>query len=152
MAVIVEAVPMVMQCPNERAMPPSIPCHSRPEMLPARRSSQNFHASEPEPGIGRTRRFAAAACASRSGQEARGGGNRSGRFFPWQVRVTVPEGGRPGCHPERVRCRKRSPHPPGPWPGMPEPDRGPPLQATNRPGEDPRPAVASDFLRRPRWT
>ena len=51
MAVMVEAVPMVMQVPAERAMPPCTPSHSSSEMLPARRSSQYFQASEPEPRI-----------------------------------------------------------------------------------------------------
>ena len=49
MAVMVEAVPMVMQVPTERAMPPWTPRHSSSVMLPARRSSQHFQASEPEP-------------------------------------------------------------------------------------------------------
>ena len=50
-AVIVEAVPMVMQVPAERAMPPWTPSHSSSLMLPARRSSQYFQASDPEPRI-----------------------------------------------------------------------------------------------------
>src|SRR5699024_680128 len=49
MAVIVEAVPMVMQCPCVLAIPPSMPFQSHSEILPARRSSQYFQASEPEP-------------------------------------------------------------------------------------------------------
>ncbi|MCY1249913.1 hypothetical protein D3C81_1607880 [compost metagenome] len=49
MAVIVLAVPMVMQVPWLRAMPASIPVHCASVILPARRSSQYFHASEPEP-------------------------------------------------------------------------------------------------------
>ena len=49
MAVMVEAVPIVMQWPWLRAMPPSMADHSASEMLPARRSSQNFQASLPEP-------------------------------------------------------------------------------------------------------
>jgi O-succinylhomoserine sulfhydrylase len=48
-AVIVEAVPMVMQVPAERAMPPCTPSHSSSVMLPARRSSQYFQASDPDP-------------------------------------------------------------------------------------------------------
>jgi len=40
---------MVMQWPWLRAMPPSMAVHSASEMLPARRSSQNFQASLPEP-------------------------------------------------------------------------------------------------------
>ena len=48
-AVMVEAVPIVMQMPAERAMPPCTPSHSSSVMLPARRSSQYFQASEPEP-------------------------------------------------------------------------------------------------------
>ena len=49
MAVMVDAVPMVMQWPWLRAIPPSMADHSASEMLPARRSSQNFQASLPEP-------------------------------------------------------------------------------------------------------
>ncbi len=48
-AVMVLAVPMVMQVPWLRAMPPSTPIHSVFVSLPARRSSQYFQASEPEP-------------------------------------------------------------------------------------------------------
>ena len=47
--VIVEAVPMVMQCPGERAMPSSTPCQSSSVMLPARSSAQYFQVSLPEP-------------------------------------------------------------------------------------------------------
>ena len=47
--VMVEAVPMVMQVPTERAMPPCMPSHSSSETLPARRSSQYFQPSEPLP-------------------------------------------------------------------------------------------------------
>jgi hypothetical protein len=47
--VIVDAVPIVMQCPAERAMPSSICCHSSSPRLPARRSAQNFQTSLPEP-------------------------------------------------------------------------------------------------------
>ena len=50
-AIMVEAVPMVMQVPAERAMPPWTPSHSSSQMLPARRSSQYFQASEPEPSV-----------------------------------------------------------------------------------------------------
>ena len=46
---MVAAVPMVMQVPNERAMPFSISSHSASLMLPARFSSQYFQTSEPEP-------------------------------------------------------------------------------------------------------
>ena len=49
MAIIVEAVPMVMQVPAERAIPPWMPSQSASLRLPARRSSQYFQASEPEP-------------------------------------------------------------------------------------------------------
>ncbi|MNS64284.1 hypothetical protein D3C72_974050 [compost metagenome] len=49
MAVMVLAVPIVMQVPWLRAMPPSMPIHSAWLRLPARRSSQYFQASEPEP-------------------------------------------------------------------------------------------------------
>jgi hypothetical protein len=48
-AIIVAAVPITMQVPNEREMPPSISFHSSSPMRPARFSSQYFHASEPEP-------------------------------------------------------------------------------------------------------
>ena len=46
---MVAAVPMVMQVPNERAMPPSISFHCSSVILPARFSSQYFQVSEPEP-------------------------------------------------------------------------------------------------------
>ena len=49
--VMVEAVPMVMQWPGERAMPCSISCQSFSVMLPARNSAQYFHVSEPEPSV-----------------------------------------------------------------------------------------------------
>ena len=49
MAVIVLAVPIVMQWPYERAMPPSTPAQSSAERFPARRSSQYFQPSEPLP-------------------------------------------------------------------------------------------------------
>src|SRR5262249_15956422 len=48
-AIMVAAVPITMQVPNERAMPPSISFHSASLMRPARFSSQYFQASEPEP-------------------------------------------------------------------------------------------------------
>jgi hypothetical protein len=47
--IMVAAVPMVMQVPNERAMPFSISLQSASLILPARFSSQYFHTSEPEP-------------------------------------------------------------------------------------------------------
>ena len=47
--VIVEAVPIVMQCPGERAIPFSIPVHSSCVMLPQRSSAQYFQVSEPLP-------------------------------------------------------------------------------------------------------
>ncbi len=47
--VIVEAVPMVMQVPCERAMPASMSFHCWLVMLPASFSAQYFHTSEPEP-------------------------------------------------------------------------------------------------------
>ena len=47
--VIVEAVPIVMQWPGERAMPFSMPFHSSCVMLPQRSSAQYFHVSEPLP-------------------------------------------------------------------------------------------------------
>jgi hypothetical protein len=48
-AIMVAAVPITMQVPNERAMPPSISFHSASPILPARFSSQYFQASDPEP-------------------------------------------------------------------------------------------------------
>ena len=50
-AVIVLAVPIVMQWPCDRAMPASISHHSSSVRLPARFSAQYFHASEPEPSV-----------------------------------------------------------------------------------------------------
>lgn len=47
--VIVDAVPIVMQCPGERAMPFSIPVQSACVMFPQRSSAQYFHVSEPLP-------------------------------------------------------------------------------------------------------
>ena len=47
--VMVEAVPIVMQVPGERAMPSSTPCHSSSVMLPARSSAQYFNVSLPLP-------------------------------------------------------------------------------------------------------
>ena len=47
--VMVLAVPMVMQWPGERAMPPSTSSQSCSVMLPARSSAQYFQVSEPEP-------------------------------------------------------------------------------------------------------
>ena len=47
--VMVEAVPMVMQWPGERAMPPSRSAISQSPTSPARASSQNFHMSVPLP-------------------------------------------------------------------------------------------------------
>ena len=49
MLIMVAAVPIVMQVPNERAMPFSISDQSSSLMRPARFSSQYFHTSEPEP-------------------------------------------------------------------------------------------------------
>jgi hypothetical protein len=48
-AIMVAAVPITMQVPNERAIPPSISPHSCSPILPARFSSQYFQTSEPEP-------------------------------------------------------------------------------------------------------
>src|ERR1700688_1465008 len=48
-AIMVAAVPITMQVPNERAMPPSISFHSSSPMRPARFSSHYSQASEPEP-------------------------------------------------------------------------------------------------------
>jgi hypothetical protein len=49
MLIMVAAVPIVMQVPNERAMPFSISDQSSSLMRPARFSSQYFQTSEPEP-------------------------------------------------------------------------------------------------------
>ena len=49
MAVMVEAVPITMQVPAERAMPPSISFQSPWVMVPARSSAQYFQASLPLP-------------------------------------------------------------------------------------------------------
>ena len=50
-AAIVDAVPIVMQVPNERAMPSSISRQAQSSSSPARFSSQYFHTSVPEPRI-----------------------------------------------------------------------------------------------------
>ena len=47
--VMVEAVPIVMQWPGERAMPHSSSASSHSPISPARASSQNFHRSVPLP-------------------------------------------------------------------------------------------------------
>src|SRR6266581_5189742 len=49
--VMVDAVPIVMQWPGERAMPCSISCQSCSVIFPARNSAQYFHTSEPEPSV-----------------------------------------------------------------------------------------------------
>ena len=49
--IMVAAVPITMQVPNERAMPPSISFQSSSVMFPARFSSQYFQTSEPEPSF-----------------------------------------------------------------------------------------------------
>jgi hypothetical protein len=46
---MVEAVPMVMHMPGERAMPLSMSFQSWTVMLPAFSSAQYFQLSEPEP-------------------------------------------------------------------------------------------------------
>ena len=46
---MVEAVPMVMQWPGERAMPHSRSASSHSPACPARTSSQTFHMSVPLP-------------------------------------------------------------------------------------------------------
>jgi hypothetical protein len=51
MAVMVDAVPITMQVPGERAMPPSISFQSASVMLPARSSAQYFQASLPLPRV-----------------------------------------------------------------------------------------------------
>ncbi len=48
-AVMVLAVPIVMQVPKLRAIPSSSSCQALSGKRPARRSSQYFHTSEPEP-------------------------------------------------------------------------------------------------------
>jgi len=47
--VIVDAVPIVMQCPGDLAIPDSRSASSHSPIWPARRSSQAFHASVPLP-------------------------------------------------------------------------------------------------------
>ena len=49
--VIVDAVPIVMQWPGERAMLPSISCHVSSVMVPARNSAQYFQVSDPLPSV-----------------------------------------------------------------------------------------------------
>ena len=49
--VIVDAVPMVMQWPGERAMPSSIAAQASSVRLPARFSAQYFQTSEPLPSF-----------------------------------------------------------------------------------------------------
>ncbi len=48
-AVMVDAVPITMQKPGERAMPFSMAFQSSAVMLPAQRSAQNFQPSDPLP-------------------------------------------------------------------------------------------------------
>ena len=50
-AIMVAAVPITMQVPKLREMPPSISAQSFSLMRPARFSSQYFQASEPEPSV-----------------------------------------------------------------------------------------------------
>ena len=49
MPIMVAAVPIVMQVPCVRAIPASTSSHCTSVIFPARRSSQYFHASDPEP-------------------------------------------------------------------------------------------------------
>ena len=49
--VIVDAVPIVMHVPGERAMPFSISSQSFSPMFPARSSAQYFHTSLPLPSV-----------------------------------------------------------------------------------------------------
>ena len=49
MDAIVDAVPIVMQCPLERAMQPSAKKHSSSVIRPARISASNFHTCVPDP-------------------------------------------------------------------------------------------------------
>ena len=51
MPIMVAAVPIVMQVPWLRAMPPSISFHASSLRRPARRSSQYLKASDPEPSV-----------------------------------------------------------------------------------------------------
>ena len=46
---IVDAVPIVMQCPGERAIAPSATAHSAGVMVPAASSSSKRHTCVPEP-------------------------------------------------------------------------------------------------------
>ena len=52
-AVIVEAVPIVMHWPGERAIAASSVAHSASLMVPARFSSQKRHMSVPLPSVSR---------------------------------------------------------------------------------------------------
>ena len=49
--VMVDAVPIVMQCPGERAMPQARSASSQSPISPARMSSQYFHRSVPLPSV-----------------------------------------------------------------------------------------------------
>src|SRR5690349_22351087 len=49
--VMVDAVPIVMQCPGDEAMRSSAEAQSASEIRPARSSSQYFQTSEPEPRV-----------------------------------------------------------------------------------------------------
>ena len=49
--VIVEAVPIVMQCPGDEAIRSSAEDQSSSVIVPARSSSQYFQTSEPEPSV-----------------------------------------------------------------------------------------------------
>ena len=49
--VMVEAVPITMQCPYERAMPSSTSRQSSSVIVPARSSAQYFQRSVPEPSV-----------------------------------------------------------------------------------------------------
>ena len=51
MALMVEAVPIVMQVPAEGAMASSISPQASSHKLPAQRSAQYFHTSVPEPSV-----------------------------------------------------------------------------------------------------
>ena len=65
-AAIVDAVPIVMHVPNERAMPSSISRHAHSSSVPARRSAQYFQTSLP-----RAERSGRASCRAASGRPAR---------------------------------------------------------------------------------
>ena len=100
-AVIVLAVPMVMQVPWLRAMPASIAGPLGLGDVPARRSSQNFQASEPEPSTlpFQLPRSIGPAGRKIAGRPALIAPIRSGRAWSCRSRPSAPRR-RPGC--ERI--------------------------------------------------